>query len=152
MKSFRHNKILELINEKSIDTQEELQKALLDEGYNVTQATISRDIKELQLIKIMTSEGKYKYKADSKPVAGKKDNFTALFQGSVLSINDAQNIIVVKTASGMAQAVCAAIDAMRCDPVLGTIAGDDTIFIAAKTSYMAKKVVSSLKGLLLSPN
>lgn len=148
MKSKRHAKILELIREYDIETQEELLKLLCEEGFNVTQATVSRDIKELKLVKTPVGSGKYKYSLGNKSVSDISSNFNALLKNTVLSVEFSSNIIVLKTTSGMAQGICASLDSMNWDDILGTIAGDDTIFIVARSSNKAVTLVSALKKLI----
>ena len=132
MKSTRHNKILELINKYTITTQEELIQYLRDDGYDVTQSTVSRDIKQLRLTKTLLADGKYRYQASPAADKGAKNNFSAIFSSSVVSIECAMNIVVVKTFSGMAQAACAALDMMSFDTIVGTLAGEDTIMVVCK--------------------
>ncbi|MGN0456574.1 MAG: arginine repressor [Acutalibacteraceae bacterium] len=148
MKSRRQSKILELINKNEINTQEGLLTKLVDSGFNVTQATVSRDIKELKLQKVVTSDGKYKYASASKAPQSLTGSFNSLFSGSVTSVDYAGNMIVLKTVSGMAQGVCAAMDAVEIEGVVGTIAGDDTIFVVARNDSSAAAVVSYLKKLV----
>ena len=143
MKKARHKKILSLINEYNIDRQEVLLEYLQKEGFNVTQATVSRDIKELGLIKKSGENGVYKY---IEPMAGKsKQN---IFVDIVTSIDYAINIVVIKCHNGMAQAACAALDSMNYSNIVGTIAGDDTIFAVMRTEYDAKKLVKAFKELI----
>ena len=132
MKTTRHNKILELINKYPITTQEELIEHLRNEGYEVTQSTVSRDIKQLRLTKTLLADGKYRYQASPSAEKGAKNNFQTIFSSSVVSIETAMNIIVVKTFSGMAQAACAALDMMSFEQVVGTLAGEDTIIVVCK--------------------
>lgn len=148
MKLKRHAKILDLISEYSIDTQEELLRLLRQDGFDVTQATVSRDIKELRLLKTLSAEGKYKYTTGTKNTTDIKNHFSNLFENSVISIDCAQNIIILKTMNGMAMAVCAALDAMNYESIAGTIAGDDTIFAVCRTNQMAIKLVSDFKKLI----
>lgn len=148
MKSRRHAKILDIITEYPIETQDELLTRLKDEGYKATQATISRDIKDLRLVKILGSDGKYRYVSASKNSTDIRSNFSSLFASSVNSIDFAQNIVVIKTLSGMAQAVCAALDSNDYKAVVGTIAGDDTIFIACRSSQLAVNLTEELKKLI----
>ena len=148
MKSRRHAKILDIITEYPIETQDELLTRLKDEGYKATQATISRDIKDLRLVKTLGSDGKYRYVSASKNSTDIRSNFSSLFASSVNSIDFAQNIVVIKTLSGMAQAVCAALDSNDYKAVVGTIAGDDTIFIACRSSQLAVKLTEDLKKLI----
>ena len=148
MKSRRHAKILDIIAEYPIETQDELLARLKDEGYKATQATISRDIKDLRLVKTLGSDGKYRYVSASKNSTDIRSNFSSLFASSVNSIDFAQNIVVIKTLSGMAQAVCAALDSNEYKAVVGTIAGDDTIFIACRSSQLAVNLTEELKKLI----
>lgn len=145
MKTRRHAKILELIAEKDIDTQEELLRCLRECGFDVTQATVSRDIKELRLIKSLSGGGKYKYttgKEDTQDISAK---FLSMFSDSIRMIEAAGNLIVIKTMTGMAQAVCAAIDSMQPKPFVGTLAGEDTILIVCKTEQQALEMQEELK-------
>lgn len=148
MKSRRHAKILDIIAEYPIETQDELLTRLKDDGYKATQATISRDIKDLRLVKTLGSDGKYRYVSASKNSTDIRSNFSSLFASSVNSIDFAQNIVVIKTLSGMAQAVCAALDSNDYKAVVGTIAGDDTIFIACRSSQLAVNLTEELKKLI----
>lgn len=148
MKSRRHAKILDIIAEYPIETQDELLARLKDEGYKATQATISRDIKDLRLVKTLGSDGKYRYVSAAKNSTDIRSNFSSLFASSVNSIDFAQNIVVIKTLSGMAQAVCAALDSNDYKAVVGTIAGDDTIFIACRSSQLAVNLTEELKKLI----
>ena len=137
MKSTRHNKILELINKYTITTQEELIEYLRADGYDVTQSTVSRDIKQLRLTKTLLADGKYRYQASPSADKGAKNNFSTIFSSSVISIECAMNIVVVKTFSGMAQAACAALDMMSFDMIVGTLAGEDTIMVVCKDAESA---------------
>ena len=150
MKSSRHSKILEIISEYPIETQDELLSRLKTEGYKVTQATISRDIKDLRLVKTLGSDGKYRYTGAQASSSDIRSNFDQLFMSSVVSIDLAQNIVVIKTLSGMANAVCAALDSTGNSAIVGTIAGDDTIFVACRTDDHAHSLVSALKQFRLS--
>jgi len=145
MKSRRHAALLEIIQEYDIDTQEELIEKLSEKGFSATQATISRDIKELKLVKTPIGNGKYKYTTGNKAGMDKLSNFNNLFKTAVISVDFAQNMIVLKTTSGMAQGVCAALDSIEWDGMLGTIAGDDTIFIVASSGSKAAALTSQLK-------
>ena len=148
MKSRRHAKILDIISEYPIETQDELLTRLKYEGYKATQATISRDIKDLRLVKTLGSDGKYRYVSAAKNSTDIRSNFSSLFASSVNSIDFAQNIVVIKTLSGMAQAVCAALDSNDYKAVVGTIAGDDTIFIACRSSQLAVSLTEEFKKLI----
>lgn len=132
MKVERHNKIIEIINKFDIETQEELADFLNREGYNVTQATVSRDIRELKLIKV-NSGSKQKYVAISKGEPVMQEKYNRILKDGFVSVDMAQNILVIKTVSGMAMAVAAALDAMEFNEIVGTIAGDDTIMCAVRT-------------------
>ena len=145
MKKGRHAKIIELIQTKEISTQDELIEALRSCGYNVTQATVSRDIKELKLVKIMSGSGKYCYASNSVKQIDVRSSLESLFSTAVLSVDYAENLVIVKTVLGMAQAVCTSIDAVELEGVLGSIAGDDTIFLAAKNKEKAVGIASQLK-------
>lgn len=144
MKLNRHTKILELIKIYPITTQEELLQKLEEEGYSVTQSTVSRDIKTLRLQKTHAVDGKYRYQAPDSPKAEARNGFTGILAGSVISVSIAQNIVVVKTYSGMASAACAAIDSMELPAVVGSLAGDDTIFIACTDEVSADKLRNTL--------
>lgn len=138
MKSNRHTKIVELINRFVITTQEELLEHLRAEGYDVTQSTVSRDIKKLRLTKSHDQNGKYRYQAPQDSQKGSHNGLLSIIDSSVISVERAMNMVVVKTYAGMAQAVCAALDSMNFDFVVGTIAGDDTIFVVLKSEESAK--------------
>lgn len=138
MKANRHTKIVELINRFPITTQEELLEHLKEEGFDVTQSTVSRDIKKLRLTKALDQNGKYRYQAPSQKLNNAKNGFLSLIDTSVVSVDYAMNMVVVKTYAGMAQAVCAAFDSMEYESIVGTIAGDDTIFIVCKSEESAK--------------
>ncbi|MCD8025852.1 MAG: arginine repressor [Clostridiales bacterium] len=148
MKALRHAKILDIINEYPVETQDELLTRLHSEGFKATQATISRDIKDLRLVKTLGSDGKYRYVTASKSSTDISSNFSTLFGTSVSSIDLAQNIVVIKTLSGMAQAICAAIDSISYPSIVGTIAGDDTIFVACRSTELAQSLTQELKKLI----
>lgn len=148
MKTRRHGKIIELIQENSIETQEELLKHLKQAGYDVTQATVSRDIKELRLLKTLGNNGKYRYTVASKAGIDMSNNFHTLFKSSVINIDFAGNMIVLKTLSGMAQGICATMDSMDWEGIVGTIAGDDTIFIVTRSNNSAISLTTDLKKLI----
>ena len=148
MKTTRHNKILELINKYPITTQEELIEYLRADGYDVTQSTVSRDIKQLRLTKTLLPDGKYRYQASPSADKGAKNNFSSIFGSSVISAENAMNIVVVKTFSGMAQAACAALDMMSFDEIVGTLAGEDTIIVVCKDEKTATQCVETFNGYL----
>ncbi|MGN1166241.1 MAG: arginine repressor [Lachnospiraceae bacterium] len=133
MKVNRHAKIIELINKYRIETQEELAEYLNEEGFKVTQATVSRDIRDLKLTKIPSEDGKQRYAVHQSPDEGMSQKYIRVLQEGFVSMDMAQNILVIKTVSGMASAVCAAIDAMKWNEVVGSIAGDDTIMCAIRS-------------------
>ena len=143
MKKARMEKMLELIDKYDIDTQEEMQQRLKECGFDVTQATVSRDIRELKLTKIISENGTHKY-ISSLGDRDKQDRLDAIFKSSIISADYALNTVVIKCDSGMAQAACAAFDAMNYDNVLGSIAGDDTIFVLMKTEASAAKLTKIL--------
>jgi transcriptional regulator of arginine metabolism len=131
MKYSRHARILEIIENNEIETQEELAEYLKRTGINVTQATVSRDIKELRLIKVLARNGHYKYASMKQQESAVSDRLVKIFKDSILSIDYSGNMVVLKTLTGAANAACAAIDALDIKDIIGTIAGDDTIFILA---------------------
>ena len=138
MKTNRQKKILEIVNRYNIETQDDLIDRLMVEGFAVTQATISRDIRELQLNKVLTGKGNYRYVAPKKEdmVAGIK--FNAALVDSIISVEYAQNIVVIKTYPGLANAVASGIDNLAIAEVLGCVAGDDTIFVVTQNESSAK--------------
>ena len=148
MKTRRHAKILELIKEYDIDTQDELLRYLRESGFDVTQATISRDIKELRLVKTLSHSGKYRYSTGSENASDMSSKFYSLFSDSVLSVEAAQNILVVRCMVGMAQAVCASLDAMHWPGFVGTLAGDDTIFIVCRSDEVARQSQDEFRKLI----
>lgn len=133
MKSKRQVKILELIQKNDIETQEELLDYLEGEGYRVTQATVSRDIRELKLTKVAMKNGRQKYAVLAENTKDMIEKYTRIFQSGFVSMDMAQNILVVKTVPGMAMAAAAALDSMECHEIVGSIAGDDTIMCAVRT-------------------
>ena len=132
MKTKRQRKIIELITNYDIETQEELAAKLVENGFNVTQATISRDIRELNLTKIATKGGKQKYAVQSSSDIVSNSKYMRVLNDGIITMDTAGNILVVKTVSGMAMAVAAALDAMQIKEILGCIAGDDTIMCVVK--------------------
>lgn len=148
MKYSRHSKILEIIEHREIETQEDLAHNLKDSGFNVTQATVSRDIKELRLIKVLTKEGRYKYATIKQQESVITDRFMKLFKDSVLNIDYAGNIVVVKTLVGAANAAAAAIDALDLKEVVGSIAGDDTIFLVVKDQTSIDKLIATFNQMI----
>lgn len=146
MKNERHNKILEIITKYPITTQDELLSFLKNEGYDVTQSTVSRDIKQLKLHKTHSQDGKYCYTATFDKSKASKGHLQSLFSTSVVSVVNAQNIVVIKTDSGMAQAICATLDSIANDDVVGTIAGEDTIMAICKDEESARNYAQDLSN------
>lgn len=149
MKKRRQAKILEIIINLDVETQEDLQTLLLENGFEVTQATISRDIKELRLVKELSDSGRYVYstgkKSNSDSVSARA---SGIFVDSVIRVEKAMNMVCIKCFAGMAGAACAAVDSMQWNEVVGTIAGDDTIFVLCKTENAATIFTDNLEKLL----
>ena len=148
MKIARHKKILELIRDNEVTTQEELASLLIDSNYIVTQATVSRDIRELGLTKMAINDGASKYVAIENNEKTINDKLLEILKAGFVSMDFAQNILVVKTVSGMAMAVAAALDALKWDEIVGSIAGDDTIMCAIRTNDDVIKVMDKLKNII----
>ena len=148
MKNNRHEKILEIIKDNEIKTQEELLEYLKADGFSVTQATISRDIKELRLIKVLSSDGVYRYSIGNMQTSDMASKFYQLFTDSVISVDSACNLVVVKCYAGMAQAVCTALDSMKWNGVVGTLAGDDTLLVVSYNEQSAKNIVNEMKKII----
>ena len=138
MKYNRQAKILEIIENNVIETQEEIAEKLKELGMDITQATISRDIKELRLIKVMSEDGRYRYAPFTKSENTISNKLLTIFSESFVSSDYANNIVVVKTLPGMAQAAGAAIDSLKWPEIVGTIAGDDTIMIVCRAEKIAE--------------
>ncbi len=148
MKKSRLGKIVELIENYEIETQDELADRLKEAGFPVTQATISRDIRELKLSKVPAGDGKQKYvvlKQDDRHLG---DKYIRVLKDGFVSMDMAQNILVIKTVSGMAMAVAAAVDAMKLKEIVGSIAGDDTIMMAVRTVEDTKAVMDKISKML----
>ena len=148
MKIGRHAKIVDLISKYDIETQEELAERLAKEGYQVTQATISRDIRELKLTKISTNDGRQKYALMQNHGVGMNEKYLRVLSEGFVSMDMAQSILVVKTVSGMAMAVAVAIDAMHWPEVAGCIAGDDTIMCAIRTVEETTAVMEKIRRIV----
>lgn len=148
MKKSRHHKIKELVEQHEIETQEELADKLREAGYAVTQATVSRDIRELKLSKISMGDGRQKYTILIHSDHYLSDKYIRVLKDGFVSIDHAQNILVVKTVAGMAMAVAAAIDAMKLKEIVGSIAGDDTIMIAVRTIEDTQAVTEKIHSVL----
>ena len=138
MKANRQKKILEIVNRYNVETQDDLIDRLMIEGYAVTQATISRDIRELQLTKTLTGKGTYRYIAPKREDLAAGMKFNAALVDSIISVEYAQNLVVIKTYPGLAAAVAGGIDGLVIAEVLGCVAGDDTIFVATRNEQAAK--------------
>ncbi len=148
MKKRRQKIILELIEKYDIGTQEELLQMLCERGCDVTQATVSRDVKELRLLKTLGANGVYKYSVEKTTDNGYTGMFDALFQSAMTKVDYAGNICVIKCSPGLAGAACATIDAMNVHEVVGTIAGDDTIFMLCRTPDEARGVAEALNRMI----
>ena len=148
MKQGRHEKILELIGKYDICTQEELAEHLNSEGFHVTQATMSRDIRHLNLSKMTSADGKAHYTVTMPGEKQLGEKYVRVLKEGTVSVEEAENLLVVKTVSGMAMAVAAALDAMKFPEILGCIAGDDTIMCALKSSADAMTVHEKINRLL----
>ncbi len=145
----RQLKILDIIAKYDVDTQEELVEKLKTEGFNVTQATVSRDVKDMGLIKTLSADGKrYKYAAQQSVSVAGNDKFVNMFKGFALSVRTADTLIVVRTETGSANAVAEFIDRLDYPEILGVIAGDNTIFAAADSAYHAEIVADRLEAFL----
>lgn len=144
MKYSRHAKILELIEKYQIETQEELADKLKDHGMDVTQATVSRDIKELRLIKVMVDDEHYRYAPISHSEGSINNKLLTIFTQSFVSCDYANNIVVIKTLPGMAQASASAVDTLKWPEIVGTIAGDDTIMVVCRAELIAEELVNKL--------
>ena len=150
MKALRLAKIVELVEKNEVYTQEDLLQLLAREGIATTQATISRDIKELNLVKSVTEDGKYKYTTSRKKRTDTMEKkFRSVFIESVVLVDYAQNIVVVKCHTGMANAACAALDTMGLEGIVGTLAGDDTIFILMRTDELARNISDEIRAMLV---
>lgn len=148
MKKSRRQKIMEIIEKESVATQEELVSRLREAGFAVTQATISRDIRELKLSKVPDGTDRQKYALIRQEDEDLEDKYIRVLRDGFLSMDMAQNILVVKTVSGMAMAVAAAIDALRFSEVVGSIAGDDTIMVAVRTVEETETLVEKLHRMI----
>ena len=149
MKTKRQAKIVEIISNTNVETQEQLLKALEEEGFTSTQATISRDIKELRIVKELTSLGTYRYSVSEKDAPpALTDRLNTIFRECVTSIDYAENIIVIHTLPGLASAAGSALDAMKINVVLGTLAGDDTVMIVMRDSSAAAAFSGEIKSVI----
>ncbi len=148
MKAARHAMILQIIEKNNIETQDELAELLRENGFEVTQATVSRDIKELRLIKVLADDGMYKYATVDKAESGMLERFVRMFSESVISMTNAGNLIIIKTISGSANVSAEDIDSMRWSEIAGTIAGDNTIFVAVKDSADVPDIMKKFQAMI----
>ena len=149
MKSQRQAKIIEIISNANVETQEQLLQALVDQGFNSTQATISRDIKELRIVKELTSLGTYRYcvpEKDAPPAMS--DRLNTIFREGAISVDYAENIVVLHTLPGLANAAASALDAMKSSVVLGTLAGDDTVMVVMRDINAAAAFSGEIKAVI----
>ena len=149
MKNIRQREILNIIQEQDIDTQEQLLEALRARGFSTTQATISRDIKDLRLVKELTSSGGYRYDVSERKLPSAFDvRLRNIFKEGVVSVDVAQNIVVVRTMPGLASAACSALDSMDIDGMVGSLAGDDTGILIMRDSALAQQFSGEVHKLL----
>lgn len=149
MKSQRQAKIMEIISTRNVETQEQLLAALQQEGFHATQATISRDIKELRIVKELSSLGTYRYTTSANEISGSfSSRLNTIFKECVVSFDYAQNIIVIRTLPGLASAAGSAIDAMNFSTVVGALAGDDTVIVVMRDNNAAAAFCGEIKNLL----
>lgn len=149
MKNQRQAKIMEIISTKNVETQEQLLYELQKEGFRGTQATISRDIKELRIVKELTSLGTYRYTTSSNEVSGSfSSRLNTIFRECVVGFDYAQNIIMIRTLPGLASAAASAVDAMNLSPIVGTLAGDDTVMIVMRDNNAAAAFCGEIKNLV----
>lgn len=148
MKNERQKRIIELIAEKEISTQEDLADSLRQDGLNVTQATVSRDIKDLRLIKVPSDNGGYRYASVTNSDNNITDKLYRMFSSSVLSVESAVNIIVIRTLSGSANAAAMVIDALKLPAILGSVAGDDTILLVISGTEQVQGIVQRLRSMM----
>ena len=148
MKASRQQKILEIIEDRVVETQDELAETLKKSGFDVTQATVSRDIRELKLTKLATENGKQKYVSITNNTVEVSERLIRVFKDAVIKVEAAQNTIVIKTLTGMGMAVAVALDNMENIEILGSIAGDDTVFCIAKNNAHALEFVQKLINII----
>ena len=148
MKSARHNLILEIIENRDIETQEELAEELLNRGVKVTQATVSRDIKELRLLKVLSEHGGYKYATVERAEKGMNERFARILSESIVNVEAVNNLIVVTTLTASANAAGEAIDSRKWSEAIGTIAGDNTLLIITRSNEAAEALMGRFNALL----
>ena len=152
MRYSRQNKILELIKNNEIETQDKLAALLREEGFEVTQATISRDIKELQLIKVLSSGGKYKYAVSKRQDAPISDRFVKIFRETIISCKSSHNLILIKTLSGCGRAAGEAVDNIGLEHIVGTVAGDNTMLVVVDEEENVNDIMELFDKMLKSRN
>ena len=148
MKKKRHQKIVDILEKYDVETQEELAGYLREAGFSVTQATVSRDIRDLKLSKVLTKDGKQKYVILNQEDDYMSERYVRVLREGFFSMEMAQNILVVKTVSGMAMAVAAALDALKFPEIVGCIAGDDTIMIAVRTVEDTRQLMDKIHSMI----
>ncbi|MBR3764345.1 MAG: arginine repressor [Clostridia bacterium] len=148
MKTVRQVAIIDIIEKQDIETQEELADALRQRGIKVTQATVSRDIKELRLLKVLTPAGAYKYATADKAENGLSERFIRMLAESLLTVAASENLIVVKTLNGSANVAAEALDSLHWPEILGTVAGDNTILLVIRTKSEVPAVVSRIQEMM----
>jgi len=148
MKIARHSMILDIINSRHVETQEELADELEKIGIHVTQATVSRDIKELKLIKVLGSNGRYKYASIEQPEKMMSNKLVNIFSQTVVSIENVDHFIIIKTMSGSASTAAEALDSMHLEGIAGTIAGDNTVFIIVRSIEKGQELVKRIKKMI----
>ena len=148
MKTQRHRVILDIVERELIETQEDLANSLRERGFAVTQATVSRDIKELRLLKVLTDHGTYRYAVAEKAEQGIHERLRRVFVETVLSIDAAENLIVIKTLPGSAHVAAELVDTMHWQEVVGTLAGDNTVLVIIKNAENALTVSERFKGMI----
>ena len=150
MKNLRQNKILEIIEDKEVETQYQLLEELKKAGFNTTQATVSRDIKDMRLVKELGSNGSYKYAVSStENFANYESKLRTIFRESVTNVDYAQNLVIMHTLPGAAHVACSALDGMEIAHLVGTLAGDDTAFIAMRDTQAAQTFCTEIKQMLV---
>ncbi len=148
MRYSRQNKVLELISKYEIETQEKLCQLLKNSGYNVTQATVSRDIKELQLVKTLSPSGKYKYSVSTSNEGPINDRFVKIFKETIINVVSSGNIVLVKTLSGCGPAAGEAIDSLNIPYLIGSVAGDNTVLLVADDPGHVPEIVEKFENIL----
>lgn len=148
MKTQRHRAILEIVENNAIETQEDLAAVLSEHGFSVTQATVSRDIKELRLLKVLTDQGTYRYAVAEKAEQGLAERLRRVFTETVLTVDTAENLIVIKTLPGGAHAAAELVDTMRWQETVGTLAGDNTILVIVRSAEEVEQVMDKFRAMM----